>query len=581
MEYSILKDNTPENTIKNIDSIIKKLGIEITEKLFIETNSKYAPYSVNLTIKGTKIGTNGKGTSLINAKASARAEFIERLQNMRLINLNNEIIQQIPDKEISYKKNEILTSHITKIKKYENLKETEQLIDIAYLPYYSLKEKQIKKLPINVILTQKGTNGMAAGNTYEEALVQGLSEVCERYVAKQTLKKKLRLPDIPEEHYLKYDNIKNIIHYFKENNYNVYVKDASANTGLPVICTIFENKKNNMIDIKFGAHPSLPIAIERTLTEATQGISLNEYSKNPYRLPFYSKSKYNYSKRLDIFQSLISCKIGIIKNRTLDKQFFSKEYDYEFNINNWIEENKDYNNKQLLEFITNKILKLTTDIYIRDVSFLGFPSIDIYVPNISEIFEFNKKSLHKFILDKNWGNLTSKNIRDSKYNINSLLELAEIFTFWMKTPCLCKKTFTVPFEYIALLCAIVLKIPQKVIKYGEIILDQNEYEQVYDYEQVKAIEIIKYYFKNYKLSQNEIKEKLQKKYNEKDIEETIELITKLTYEDILGIIINKKKETKEKVSKSILNRILREYRKNIPNQMKFKEIFANCNLKQN
>lgn len=52
-----------------------------------------------------------------------------------------------------------------------------------------------------------GSNGMSAGNTREEALVQGMSEVVERYVQKRIFSDRPALPDIPEDYLRRFEDI--------------------------------------------------------------------------------------------------------------------------------------------------------------------------------------------------------------------------------------------------------------------------------------------------------------------------------------------------------------------------------------
>ena len=50
-----------------------------------------------------------------------------------------------------------------------------------YVPYYDVFNKTLVNLPIDIIFNIISTSGMCAGNTPEEALVQGISEVLERF----------------------------------------------------------------------------------------------------------------------------------------------------------------------------------------------------------------------------------------------------------------------------------------------------------------------------------------------------------------------------------------------------------------
>ena len=69
-------------------------------------------------------------------------------------------------------------------------------------PFYSLCDRKVYYLPREVYYPFYGSHGVCAGNSREEALVQGLSEVIERYVQKKIIYGRLSLLDIPLE-YLK------------------------------------------------------------------------------------------------------------------------------------------------------------------------------------------------------------------------------------------------------------------------------------------------------------------------------------------------------------------------------------------
>ena len=48
---------------------------------------------------------------------------------------------------------------------------------------------------------------MAAGNSKDEALVEGISEIIERYVHRLVIQNRLSLPDIPESYIKKYPKL--------------------------------------------------------------------------------------------------------------------------------------------------------------------------------------------------------------------------------------------------------------------------------------------------------------------------------------------------------------------------------------
>ena len=80
------KEKQPEETVGQIQKILKNLEINVTEKW--QKKSSIGTYALRLKIENMDIGVNGKGINKIYAQASAYAELIERLQNDLLGDLN-------------------------------------------------------------------------------------------------------------------------------------------------------------------------------------------------------------------------------------------------------------------------------------------------------------------------------------------------------------------------------------------------------------------------------------------------------------------------------------------------------------
>lgn len=571
MLYSILKDDEPKNTVEKIKKILKTLNINLEENFYVD-NDCNAPISLRLNIKNNwHLGTNGKGTSKENALASAYAEFIERLQNLFLFDDYNDVVYLVPDKTKVEKTvnfdNENLEKYFNKkLLIHKKLKKNNEFYDENYLfPFFSIKEQKNYNIPYNILVRTKGSNGMAAGNTMEEALVQGLSEVCERYALKKIIEGELLLKEIPKESYLKYENIKKMILYYENNGFKIYIKDATLNGKVPVVCTIIEDIKNNIFCPSFGAHPSFPIAIERTLTEFAQGMMLSKFRKyNFIGYSFYSKEKLKYTSKQNIYKALFMHKVAFEKIPKFEKQFFDNNISSVIPDNTFILENKKYNNKELLSFLTNRILKFSDDIYIRDVSFLGFPSVDIFIPNITDIAEYNEKNIKNRMLDIYWS-VYHKNSDKESYNIYSLLKLAELFSF--TDTLTSSKVFQIPFEYIALLCSLVLKDSRKIIKYIDVIFGQNRIQENYEENQILTFKIIKDFYN---------KKELHKKYKKADIDYALDVINNLTFDDVLNISI-KKQKIKTLKMKMLFQKLERLYKKNMPNQICLGNIFRELN----
>jgi hypothetical protein len=109
---------------------------------------------------------------------------------------------------------------------------------------------------------------MCAGNTREEALLQGISEIIERYVNYKILEGSIIPPTIPEEYLKKFPPQYYMIQTFmKTSNYKLIVKDCSLNEGFPAVGIVVIDSQHQKYFWGLGAHPVFEIALERTLTE--------------------------------------------------------------------------------------------------------------------------------------------------------------------------------------------------------------------------------------------------------------------------------------------------------------------------
>ena len=86
-------------------------------------------------------------------------------------------------------------------KKYHGLEDD----TIRVIPYVDLFGGKIVYLPFALITLFGISNGMTAGNTIEEALVQGISETYERHVHFTLLAGKATPPELPREELMRYD----------------------------------------------------------------------------------------------------------------------------------------------------------------------------------------------------------------------------------------------------------------------------------------------------------------------------------------------------------------------------------------
>ena len=218
-----------------------------------------------------------------------------------------------------------------------------------------------------------GSNGMCAGNSPEEALIEGLSEILERHVAIKILKERLVLPQIPESYIKNFPKVEKMLERLKQNS-NCYYRlvDCSLGGKYPVAGLYILEKNTGKFGFKLGAHPDYGIAMERCFTEAAQGRDIYDYAQTCL-FDFYEQGE-NEDKNLTKF--LFSDFAAV------PYQIIGEETTYEFTQ---MPDVSELDNKTILKNLVNTIMKENKDILIRDLSILGFPTYSIAIPGMSEI----------------------------------------------------------------------------------------------------------------------------------------------------------------------------------------------------
>ncbi len=300
--YITGKDLPLEQTIANMSGILAGLGIKIE----IASWRNIIPNVWSLHIRDAHSPmcfTNGKGATKESALASALGEYIERLNNNHFYagaywgeDLANAAFVHYPNekwfkpgKKDALPK-EILDPYCLQIYNPDGELKGSHLIDtnsgnvsrgICALPYVRESDKQVVYFPSNLVENLFVSNGMSAGNTLAEAQVQCLSEIFERAVKREILEGEICLPDVPAHVLAKYPSILAGIEGLEAQGFPVLVKDASLGGKYPVMCVTLMNPRTGGVFASFGAHPSMEVALERSLTELLQGRSFEGLNDLP------------------------------------------------------------------------------------------------------------------------------------------------------------------------------------------------------------------------------------------------------------------------------------------------------------
>jgi ribosomal protein S12 methylthiotransferase accessory factor len=246
---------------------------------------------------------------------------------------------------------------------------------ICSLPYVRQSDGKTIYFPSNLIENLFVSNGMSAGNTLAEAQVQCLSEIFERAVKREILESEIALPDVPQEVLARYPGILAGIKSLEEQGFPVLVKDASLGGVYPVMCVTLMNPRTGGVFASFGAHPSLEVALERSLTELLQGRSLEGLNDLPPPT-FASEAVTEPNNFVEHFID----SSGIVSWR-----FFSAKSDYEFVDWDFSSKGEDSNAKEA-ETLFGILKELGKEVYVAVYNELGASACRILVPGYSEVY---------------------------------------------------------------------------------------------------------------------------------------------------------------------------------------------------
>ncbi|WP_133493461.1 OsmC domain/YcaO domain-containing protein [Alcanivorax sp. 24] len=386
------KDRPLEETIATMTGLLEELGMKIE----IASWRNIVPHVWSLHIRDAASPmcfTNGKGATKESALCSALGEFIERLSCNFFYN-DQFFGEEIANSAFVHYPNErwfppgpedelpegILDERCLAIYDPEGELRGSNLIDtnsgnvergICSLPFERRSDGETVWFPSNLIENLFLSNGMSAGNTLPEAQVQCLSEIFERAVKKQIIEEELALPDVPPAVLAKYPNLVEGVEALEAQGFPVLVKDASLGGQFPVACVALMNPRTGGVFVSFGAHPSMAVALERSLTELLQGRSfegLNDFPPPTFNNLAVTEPN-NYVEHFIDSSGVVSWR------------FFSAKADYDFH--EW-----DFSGTTVEEAtkLFDILGEMGKEVYMAVHEDLGAPVCRILVPGYSEVY---------------------------------------------------------------------------------------------------------------------------------------------------------------------------------------------------
>ncbi|MBE9128876.1 MULTISPECIES: TOMM precursor leader peptide-binding protein [unclassified Coleofasciculus] len=296
---------SPEETLKNYDHHISPItGVvhSLKPKQQAEDSVIHSYYSghnfammfdrlyfLRQTVRGK---SGGKGKTDIQAKASALCEALERYSG---IFQGDEIRQKEsyrrmgdaaihPSTCMNFSETQYKNREAWNAKSLLNQKVPEPFDEereIEWTPVWSLTYHDFKYLPTAFCYygypreenpyCWANSNGAAAGNTKEEAILQGFMELVERDGVALWWYNRVKRPAVDlasfDEPYLQA-----VIEYYRRIHRDIWVLDLTTDLTIPTFVAISRRTDREVEDIVFGfgAHFDAKIAILRAITELNQ-----------------------------------------------------------------------------------------------------------------------------------------------------------------------------------------------------------------------------------------------------------------------------------------------------------------------
>lgn len=385
------KDRDLESSISTMQEKLVSFGFDIVEASWL--NPLTNCYSVH--VKDATCGlmfTNGKGSSAKSCLASALGEYFERLSCNYFFadyylgeEISNSEFVHYPNEKWFFSEDETIPDGILDDSLWDYFDPNKEItVDKLYdmnsgngergicaLPYIRERDQKTIYVPVNVIGNVFVSNGMSAGNTQNEARVQSLSEIFERYVKNKIIAEGLCLPEVPLEVLERYPTILADCKELESHGFHLRIADASLGGLYPVMSVTLINPKDGSVFASFGAHPSFEVALERTVTELLQGRSLDQL--DVFQPPSFDEEEIASPHNIELH--------FIDSSGFISYDFFKETPDYDFV--DWdfdADTQSEYNN------LVKIIHDMGHDILTSDYNHLNVYACRILVPGMSDIY---------------------------------------------------------------------------------------------------------------------------------------------------------------------------------------------------
>jgi len=263
---------SPEETLEKISKNTLSIGITRTSNITHLDRIKIPVYtSVRpLAQEGAVSVYAGKGPTEIHAKVSSIMEAIERY-SAEMQDEDETIIKKYDEndclnpEDLILPKNNYHDEELEWSKGY-SIKTGEKIFIPSNAVFHPYNNKSVKHIFLS------NTNGLASGNTLEEAIFHGMMEVVERdswslFEAFKDNKREINCKNSNNEY------IQTLIEKFSTANVSIKLIDLTSENNIPTIGAVSEDlslKDPALLTLGIGTHLDPEIAAIRSITEVAQ-----------------------------------------------------------------------------------------------------------------------------------------------------------------------------------------------------------------------------------------------------------------------------------------------------------------------
>ncbi len=284
--YTLDQDKAirPEDTVARFQEKLKHLDVKILKEVSRIDNGRLdIPVFFSVCGEGAEILTGtkkqmGKGATPIQAEASACMELAERFSFFAFKNDAENFItgdyQQMRDGGYPVlDPSRLLQSVHDSRHDVPFLEELLRDIPMQWTWATSLTTGRDTLIPFSWFFAINEFNGPSAGNTYEEAALQGIAEVVERHVCALVNHAKIATPAIDPAS-VKDPVARELLDKFARNNIELYLNDFSLDTGISTVAALAIDRSTfpgtSEIVFTAGTTPDPEKALIRAITEVAQ-----------------------------------------------------------------------------------------------------------------------------------------------------------------------------------------------------------------------------------------------------------------------------------------------------------------------